>query len=46
MNVKLISYSKPSNKGLPATTEYTEENWAKLQPIQDLIALRISTGHL
>ena len=38
MNVKLISHSKPSNKGLSATTEYTEENWTKMQPIQDLIA--------
>jgi thymidylate synthase (FAD) len=38
MKVRLVSYSKPSNKGLPATTEYTEENWTKMQPIQDLIA--------
>ena len=35
MNVKLISYSKPSHDIM---SEYTEENFMKQQPIQDLIA--------
>jgi thymidylate synthase (FAD) len=38
MNVKLISYSKPSYDMMHHTSEYTEENFLKQQPIQDLIA--------
>jgi thymidylate synthase (FAD) len=44
MNVKLISYSKPSHDMLHHTSEYDndynqyEENFLKQQPIQDLIA--------
>lgn len=38
MNVKLISYSKPSYDVMHHTPEYTEENFMKQQPIQDLIA--------
>ena len=38
MNVKLISYSKPSHDRLHHTSEYDEENFLKQQPIQDLIA--------
>ena len=38
MKVRLVSYSKPSFDMVYHTPEYTEENWAKLQPIQDLIA--------
>jgi len=38
MNVKLISYSKPSYDMMHHTSEYDEENFLKQQPIQDLIA--------